>query len=190
MQGDAVIVLLHADAVMIGENAIRADPALEGFQQHHLQVAAMNRKLRMVVAGPAAERLLIDQLAEAVEEGCIFGLDRHPRQIRFKAKRGEFLGGVRQEVDADTYRADFRRGLEDATGHVGRVQRQTQGQAANAATDDQDVVHVSSRIAWLCGCRDETRLVSLLSIGRGTAEPMFYRLPTKHMPMREASLMT
>src|ERR1700733_3029010 len=149
----------------------------------------MNHDLLIVVTGRATERLLINQLAEAIEEGGVFGLDRHPRQIGLKAKRGEFLGGVRQEVDADTDRADFRRGLEDATGNVGRVQRQTQGQAANASADDQDVVHVSSRIAWLCGCRDETRLVSLLSIGRGTAEPMFYRLPTKHMPMRNASLM-
>src|SRR5580698_5723124 len=148
MQGDAVIVLLDADAVVIGENAIRADAALEGFQQHHLQVAAMNRELRMVVAGPAPERLLIDQLAKAVEEGYIFGLDRHPRQIGLKAERSKFLGGVRQEVDADTDRPDFRRGLEDAAGNVDRVQRQTQGQAANAATDDQDIVHVPSPQPW------------------------------------------
>src|ERR1700733_3211193 len=111
MQGNAIIVLLHADAVMIGENAIRADPALEGFQQHHLQVAAMNRKLRMVVTGPAPERLPIDQLAKAVEEGWVFGLDRHPRQMSLRAGRGKYVGGVRQEFDADTDRPDFRRGL-------------------------------------------------------------------------------
>ena len=108
MQGDAVVVLLDAGAVMVGENAVGAGAALEGFQQHHLQVAAMNRELRMVVAGRAPERLLIDQLAEAVEEGRILRRDRNPRQIGLKPKRGKFLGGVRQEVDADADRADFR----------------------------------------------------------------------------------
>src|SRR3984957_7603930 len=39
MEGDAVVVLLHADTMMVSENAIRAGAALERFEQHHLQVA-------------------------------------------------------------------------------------------------------------------------------------------------------
>ena len=79
----------------------------------------------MIVSGGAAERLLIDQLAEAVEEGRIFRRDRNPRQIGFQTKGGKLLGGVRQKVDADADRADFGRGLEYAAGNPGRMQRKT-----------------------------------------------------------------
>src|SRR5271163_4674079 len=106
MQDDAVIVLLDADTVMVGENAVGAGAALESFEEHHLQVAAMNRELRIVVTGRAPERLFINQLPEAVEEGSVLGLDRHARQISLKAERGKFLGGVRQEIHADADRAD------------------------------------------------------------------------------------
>ena len=95
----------------------------------------MNRELRIVVTGRATERLLINQLAEAIEEGGVFGLDRHPRQIGLKAKRGEFLGGMRQEVDPNTDRADFGCGFEDAAGNFGRVQRKPERQSANAGAD-------------------------------------------------------
>src|SRR5579864_8164836 len=101
MQGDAGIVLLDAGAMMICENAIRADAVPERVEQHHLQVAAVNRKLRMIVTGRAPERLLIDQLPEAVEKGRILGRNRDLRQIGLKAERGELLGRMRQEVDAN-----------------------------------------------------------------------------------------
>ena len=77
----------------------------ERIEQHHLQVAAMDRELRMIVAGRAAERLLIDQLAEAIEEGRVRGRDRDLRQRRLEAERGKLLGGMRQQVDADADRA-------------------------------------------------------------------------------------
>ena len=86
-------------------NRSRAGARDESIQQHHLQVAAMNRELRMLVARGAAERLLIDQLAEAIEEGRIRGRDRDLGQRLFEPERGEFLGGMRQQIDADADRA-------------------------------------------------------------------------------------
>src|SRR5579871_2948094 len=150
MQGDARVVLLHTGAMMIGENATLPDAAPECIQQHHLQVAAMDGELRMVVAGRAAERLLIDQLPEAVEEGRIFGLDRDPCEVGFEAERAKLPGRMRQEVDADADRANFRRGFENTAADFGGMQRKAERQATDAAADNQDVVHVSSP-ASSCG---------------------------------------
>jgi hypothetical protein len=51
---------------------------------------------------------------------------------------------MRQQVDTDADGADFRRRLKDAAGNFGRMQRQPEREAADAATDDKNVVHVSS----------------------------------------------
>ena len=87
MHGDARLILFDADAMLIGEQPVAARARDESIQQHHLQVATMNRKLRMIVARRAAERFLIDQLAEAIEEGRIRSRNRNSRQCLFEAKR-------------------------------------------------------------------------------------------------------
>ena len=127
----------------VGDDAIGARARAERIEQHHLQIAAMDRELRMVVAGGAAERLLVDQLPEAVEEGRVPGLDRDFRQRVLKPERGQFLGRMRQQIDADADRADLGNGLVDAAGNPGLVQRQSERQAADAGADDDDLVHVS-----------------------------------------------
>ena len=71
----------------------------------------------------------------------------------FKPERGKFLGGMRQQVDADADRPDFGGRLEDPAGNSGRVQRQPERQSANAGADDDDVVHVSFRRALSGDCR-------------------------------------
>ncbi len=60
-------------------------------------------------------------------------------------ERGQFLGRVRQQVDADPDRPDFGGRFENAAGNAGRVQRQPERQSADAGPDDDDVVHVSFR---------------------------------------------
>ena len=59
----------------------------------------------MIVARRAAERLLIDQLAEAIEEGRIRGRDRNLGQRLLEPERGEFFRGMRKQIDADADRA-------------------------------------------------------------------------------------
>src|ERR1700727_3606368 len=98
----------------------------------------MDRELRMVVTRGTAQRLLIDQLAETIEEGGIRGGDRAPRQVGLQPERGQFLGGVRQQVDADPDRPDFGGGFEYPAGNAGRMQRQPEGQTADAGSDDDD----------------------------------------------------
>ena len=99
----------------------------------------------MLIARRAAQRLLIDQLAEAIEEGRVPGRDRDLRQISLESKRSEFLGGMRKQVDADADRFDLGRRLENPAGNSGGVQRKPERQSANAGADDDDVVHVLSR---------------------------------------------
>ena len=60
------------------------------------------------------------------------------RQRVFEPERGKLLGGMRQQIDADADRLDLGRGLEDAAGNAGRVQRQPERQAADAAADDDE----------------------------------------------------
>jgi hypothetical protein len=93
--------------MMVGDQPVGTGARAESIEQHHLQVAAMDRELRVLVTRRTAQRLLIDQLAEAIEEGGIRGGDRDPRQVGLQPERGQFLGSVRQQVDADPDCPDF-----------------------------------------------------------------------------------
>ena len=139
------MILFDADTMMSGQQPVTAGAREESIQQHPLQVAAMNRELRMIVAGGAAERLLIDQLAEAIEEGRIRGRDRNLGQRRFEAECCQLPCGMRQQIDADADRLDFGSGFENAAGNSGLVQRKPERQPADPGANDDDVVHASSR---------------------------------------------
>src|ERR1700694_1148222 len=101
----------------------------------------------MRVARRAAERLPVDQLAEAIEEGRVLCGDRDLRQISFESEGGQFPGGVWEEIDADPDRPDLGGRLEYPAGNPGRMQHKPKRQSANAGSDDDDVVHVSFRRA-------------------------------------------
>ena len=146
-----------------GNQPIAAGARHERIEQDHLQIAAMDRELRTLVTGGTAERLLIDQLAEAIEESCVGRLDRDPRQCRLQPKSGKLLGCVREQIDADPNGLDFCGRFKDPARDSGSMQGQSQRQSANAGADDNNVVHLSSRPSTT-NRRDETRLVSLLSI--------------------------
>src|SRR2546430_9491572 len=96
----------------------------------------MNRELRILIARGAAERLLIDQLAKAVEEGGVRRGDRGLRQIRLEAKRGQFLGCMWEQIDADADRLDRGRGLEDAAGEFYLMQRESERHPPNSGHHD------------------------------------------------------
>ena len=66
---------IDADAGVAGDHAIGAESLAHRREQHRLKVAAMDRELRHVVTGPAAGRLGIDELSEAVEERRFTGDD-------------------------------------------------------------------------------------------------------------------
>src|SRR5712691_8900540 len=107
----------------------------------------MDRELRMLVARRAAQRLLIDQLAEAIEEGRVPGFNRDARQRLLKSERGKFSCCVREQIDADADRPDLGGRLEYPAGNAALLQRKPERQSANAGSDDDDVVHAPSRQA-------------------------------------------
>ena len=79
--------VVDADAGVAGDDAIAAEPLAHRREQHRLQVAAVDRELRRVVAGPASARLDVDQLAEAVEEGRLARHDRDALERVANAER-------------------------------------------------------------------------------------------------------
>src|SRR3954465_5790916 len=125
----------------------------------------MNRELRMVIPAPAAKRLLIDQLAESIEKGRIACRNGDTRQRRLEPEGRKLLGGVREQINPDAHGFYFGSGFKYPAGNSGLVQREPERQSTNAGADDDDIGHVSSRPACLLShCRNETRLVSALSI--------------------------
>ena len=58
----------------------------EGIEQHHLQIPAMNRELRNVVAGVAAGGLAVDELAVAVVEAEFAGDDGNAPSAHLPAR--------------------------------------------------------------------------------------------------------
>src|SRR3954463_666498 len=131
--------------MMVGFQAVGSRPCTKSIEQNHLQIATMDRELRMLVAGGAPERLLKDQLAKSIEESGVAGFDRYRRQRRFKLECCEFLGGVRKQVDTDPDRPNLGRRFEDAARNSAPVQSKSKRQSAYAGANDDDVVHVSSR---------------------------------------------
>ena len=149
-RGDAAVVLLDADAAMAGDEALGAEPADRRVEQHLVQVGAVDRNVRPLVAGGHPPRLAIDQLTVAGEERVVLRLAGDRGERILQPQRAQLLDGVRAEVDADAERVDLGRGLEDsdAPGGAGRVQGERQRQPADAAADDDDV-HENSRFRRL-----------------------------------------
>ncbi len=113
-------------------------------EQHRVQVGAVDREMRPLVAGGEPPRLAIDQLAVAREERVVLRLARNRRELVLQAERAQLLDRVRPEIDADAERKNFGCGLEhaDAARGAAGMHGQRQRQPADAASDDDDV-HVS-----------------------------------------------
>src|SRR6266851_4739724 len=144
-RGHARIVLLDGDAAMAGDEAVRTEPLLHGVEQDLVQVGAMDREVRPLVAGCPSPRLAVDQLAVAGEEGVVLRLAGDRRERIFQAERAQLFHRMRTEIDADAERTDLRRRLEHANAlRAARgVTSQRQRQPADAAADNDDV-HWSS----------------------------------------------
>ena len=111
---------LDGDAGVAGDDAIGADPLAHGVEQDRLQVGAVDRQLRRVVAGPASGRLAVDVLAEAVEERRLARDDGDALELGEDAERLQRRARVRQDVDADAERPDLGRRLVDPAGDARR----------------------------------------------------------------------
>jgi hypothetical protein len=66
-----------------------------------MQLAPVNADFGILIAGELAARLLVDELAEAVEETAFDVLDAGCEQLAVDAERGELAHGMREQGDAD-----------------------------------------------------------------------------------------
>src|SRR5579883_2123449 len=98
--------------------------AAESVEQHRLEIASVNRDLRPVVSGAAAEFFRVDVLAEAVEERGLLREHAALGERGFEAELAQLAHGVRQEIDADADRSDLRRRLEHAARDSGAVKHE------------------------------------------------------------------
>jgi hypothetical protein len=133
-------ILSRAHALPAKQQALAARFFDERIEQDLMELAAMNRDLRPVITRRAAERLLVDELAETVIERRFLRADAARGKRVLKPERRHLLHRMRQEVDADAQRLDLRRRLEDAAGNAAPLQHQAERQPANAAADDENVV--------------------------------------------------
>ncbi len=94
--GDAGVVLLDADAIVVEQDGVAAKLGARRFVQNEMQLAAMDADFRILIAGEFAARLLVDELAETVEEAAFAVLDAGREQRVADAERGELAHGMRQ----------------------------------------------------------------------------------------------
>ena len=134
-----VRVLLDADAAVIETHGVRSEPALDRVGQDSVQVRAMNGEMRILVSGEAATGFGEDGLAVPVEVGEFAGLHAITLETLQESQRGQRPDRMRQHVDTDAQRPEFRRGFVYPAGQAPGMKRQRQGQAADPAADDEYV---------------------------------------------------
>src|SRR5439155_16707593 len=130
-----VRIQLHADALAIVHDALRAETLDRRVEQHAMQLAAMDAQLGIFVARVAPARLLVDELAVPVEEGALLVLDRHLAQALLQAERRQLAHAVGQQRDADAELAYLLRRLVDAARDAALLQREREGEAGDAPAD-------------------------------------------------------
>src|SRR5438874_5066461 len=111
-------------------------PLLDGAVDDALQPAAMNRKLRDVVAGIDAAGLAPDFLTVAIEVVKHVSADRDIVELLQEAEAGEFADRMRQRIDADAELADRIRLFEQFAADAARPLHLRGGKAAVTASDD------------------------------------------------------
>src|SRR5690606_13393691 len=114
-----------------------------GVIEGHVQAAAVDAHFRVFVTAEAATRLLVDELAESVEEAAIAVLDAGLEQRVGKAQRGEFAHRVRQERDADAELLQFGGALINRASDPARLEIERQRQTADSAADDRNLHEAS-----------------------------------------------
>src|SRR5215831_280215 len=133
-------------------------------------VAASQGQLRPAISCGAPQRLAVNELAEAIEENRLTGLDGDALELRRQAKTKELPGPVRQDIDAHAERPELGGRLEHPRRNAGLLERQRQRQAANAAADDD---HIRSHDSMLMAQRadHEHPITGGITRGPGRGRP-------------------
>src|SRR6266705_2181472 len=124
--------------MMAGENVFGPQPFGRGVEQNLLQRAAMDRKLRPFVTGLDAAGLAPDRLAVLGKIREFPGAHARPIELVEQAEFDQLTHGMRQQVDADAERLQFRDALEYFGGNADLMQAERQRQSADAAARDKN----------------------------------------------------
>ena len=116
-------------------------PVEVGPLEHLLQVAPVDLELGPLVTGVAADRLGVHELAEPVEEARLPGGHGHVAQSVGEPQQAELLAGVGQKADPHPDGLDLGRRLIDTGADAPFVQHQGQREPADAAPDDDHIIH-------------------------------------------------
>src|SRR5215470_241938 len=139
MHRHTAIVLIEPHTLMVGDEAIRAEPLHGGVPQRQVHATSVNADLGHGVAGAPAPRLRVDELAEAVEEATLAVLDALPGQGLPEAERTQLVHGVRQKGNADTQLLHLWRALVYAAGETALLESECEREPADAPANDCDV---------------------------------------------------
>ena len=124
--------------MMAGLDRVRAQALLDGLEQQHLKLAAVDRELRPVVTSLDAARLAPDLLTVFIEIEKLLGLDGDLAKRVLQAELGQLATGMRQNIDADTERPDLVHTFKDPAFQAGGMQAQGKRQPANSTADNSD----------------------------------------------------
>jgi len=118
---------------------VGTEALLHRVEQQHLQLAAVHRILRPLVAGQQAARLGIHIMAVAAHQRPFPGLDADGvERGGVETQVVELAHGIGLQVDAHAQGLEFAHSLEHPAGHADLVQGERHGHAGNAATGDED----------------------------------------------------
>ena len=107
--------------------------------QQHLKLSPVDRVLRPLVARQKTARLAVNIAPIASNQRPFFGLN--PRQVQRRSVQTqviEFTYGIGLQVDAHAQRSQFFNRLKHDAGNANLVKGERCGQAANAATGDEN----------------------------------------------------
>src|SRR5262245_31031983 len=96
-----MIVLLERAQLAPGMNVVLADPRQRSFIKRALQLAAVNGKLRVVIARVKTSGLAPENLAESIGIDQLMGANRHTVELGKEAEFCQFFNRVREYVNAD-----------------------------------------------------------------------------------------
>src|SRR5581483_11812991 len=141
----SALVLLDANAIVVGVDRGRAEALAHCIEKDQVQLAAMDADLGILVAGKLPARLAIDELTEAVEETALAVLNAGGQHFIANTKRGELAHSMRQSGNADAKLLDLRHALIDRAVNAALFQVERERKPANAAADDGDLHAVTPR---------------------------------------------
>src|SRR5579875_1587886 len=98
----------------------------------------MDSHLGIRIAPKLAARLLVNELAEAIEEAALLVLNPLSQQLLAQPQGRELAHRMGQQGDAHPQLFDFGDTLENPAGDAALMQMQSQAEAGNAATNDRN----------------------------------------------------